>query len=517
MSSLSRFREPWIRAIKPPDPTGSTEFPTYPSLDPESLVSTSRLVSFEIGTGAAIYTHSLLPAILEAEHEVILVTCFWAPSSTLRALRETLERLAKLREDYLRSQPPSHPARRSLQPLDIRICFSSRSFFQKLFHPWSRDGYIYPQSDWVSKLGLPDPKLLDAGLINLQVKSLFFLPFSVMHPKFLVIDRKRAWLPSCNISWEPWLEGCVEITGDAVTTLLRFYHSVWDRHYSEVDRESPTTDGLQRQADSISGPGTVGLTSIHSPAHRLVTLQLDGIPTVLLPSSHHRNPQFRLLPWQRCPYPPSTPLNCAILRLIAMAEKKIYVQTPNLTAVPVVDALLEALDRGVDVTVITSKGMMILEQILTSGTTTSWCLRSFIRRYEKRKKRFKHSVIASNNEGSDAMLDLEAQLPRLGSLRIFYFHPLDANLRQRILEDPVQSHLKLITVDDEYAVLGSGNMDRASWFTSQELGILFRSNEFVTNVSDVPRFSSQFDITRMDEAIVEADVVIFTEVNYKTT
>ncbi|KAI0117897.1 hypothetical protein GGR51DRAFT_270376 [Nemania sp. FL0031] len=484
MSDLSRFREPWIGAIKKHSPACSTEFPAYPSFEPESLISTSHPVSFEIGTGAAIYTHSLLPAILKAEHEVILVTCFWAPSSTLRALCETLERLAKLREDHIRSQPPSHLAGRSLRPLDIRICFSSRSLFQKLFHPWSRDGYVYPRSDWVSKLGLPDPKLLDAGLINLQIKSLFFLPFSVMHPKFLVIDRKRAWLPSCNISWEPWLEGCVEITGDAVTTLLRFYHSVWDRHYSEVDRQSPTTNDLQPQSDSILGPGTIGLTSIRSPAHRLVALQLDGIPTILLPSSHHRNPQFRLLPWQHCPYPPSTPLNCAILRLIAMAEKKINVQTPNLTSAAVVDALLEALDRGVDVTVITSKGMMILEQILTSGTTTSWCLRSFIRRYQKRKKHFGHSVIASTNEDPDAMLDLEAQLPRLGSLEIFYFHPLEANLRQRILEEPVHSHLKLITIDDEYAVLGSGNMDRASWFTSQELGILFQSSEFIANMSD---------------------------------
>ncbi|KAI1126911.1 hypothetical protein F5Y10DRAFT_243756 [Nemania abortiva] len=484
MSPLSHFKEPWIGSVKQPSSMGPSEFPAYPSSEPESLVSTSHPVSFEIGTGASIYTQSLLPAILKAEHEVILVTCFWAQSSTLRALCETLERLAKLREDYIRSQPPSHSTRRPLPPLDIHICFSSRSLLQKLFHPWSRDGYIYPPSDWVSKLGLPDPKLLNAGLINLQVKSLFFLPFSVMHPKFLVVDRQRAWLPSCNISWEPWLECCVEITGDAVTILLRFYHSVWDRH-AGVDRQSPTTDDLQRQADSISGPGRLGLTSIDSPAHRLVTLQPDdGVPTILLPSSHHRNPRFRPLPWQHCPYPPSTPLNCAILCLIAMAKKKIYVQTPNLTSAAVIDALLAALDRGVDVTIITSKGMMILEQILTSGTTTSWSLRSFIRRYEKRKKCIIHSTRSSNNEDSDAMLDLEAQLPRLGPLQIFYFHPLAANKPQRIPEEPVQSHLKLITVDDEYAILGSGNMDRASWFTSQELGIFFQSSEFVANVSD---------------------------------
>ncbi|KAI1161573.1 hypothetical protein F5B18DRAFT_429304 [Nemania serpens] len=482
MNPLDYFKEPWIDAVKTPISKCAADLPSYACSEPESLVSTSRPLSFEIGTGASIYTQSLLPAILGAEHEVILVTCFWAPSSTLTALRVTLEQLARLRRDHILNRPPSHATRGTLRTLDIHICFSSRSILQKLLHPWSRDGYTYPRSDWVSKLGLPDPKLLDAGLINLQVKSLFFLPFSVMHPKFLIIDRQRAWLPSCNISWESWLEGCVEITGDAVTTLLKFYHSVWDRH-SEINRQLPTTDGLQQQVDYTLGPGRSGMMPIQSPARHLVALQLDCIPTILLPSSHHRNPHFRPLPWQRSRRPPTTPLNCAILCLIAMAQEKIYVQTPNLTSVAVIDALLEALDRGVDVTVVTSKGMMVLEQILTGGTTTSWCLRSFISQYEKRKKRFMHSAGASNNEDSH-VLDLEAQLPILGSLEILYFTPLIANQLRHVPEEPVHSHLKLITVDAEYAVLGSGNMDRASWFTSQELGILFQSKEFVANVSD---------------------------------
>ncbi|KAI1425216.1 hypothetical protein F5Y12DRAFT_714426 [Xylaria sp. FL1777] len=480
MSPLSRFKEPWIDAIRQQSSACPNDFPSYPCSEPESLVSTSRPVSFEIGTGASIYTRSLLPAILKAEFEVILVTCFWSPSSTLNALRETLEQLAKLREDYIRK---SDPARSILSPLEVRICFSSRSFFQKLFHTRSKDGYTYPPSTWVSKLGLPDPELLEAGLINLQIKSLFFLPFSVMHPKFLIIDRQRAWFPSANVSWEPWLEGCVEITGHAVTTLLRFYRSVWDRNL-EIYERPPVTGGPQEQADIISSHKRAMFDSIQSPATHLVTLQLGDIPTIILPSSHHCNPQFRPLPWQQSPHPPSTPLNCAILRLIAIAEKKIYIQTPNLTSATVIDALQVALNRGIDVTVVTSKGMMILEQILTGGTITSWCLYSFIKRYNKLMKRFIHSAGGISNGDSSATLDLEALLPRPGSLEIFYFHPLRENQLQHVLEEPVHSHLKLVVVDDEYTVLGSGNMDRASWLTSQELGILFQSTKFATDVGD---------------------------------
>lgn len=480
---LGRFTGPWVGALQQPDSARTTDFPSYPGQEPASLVSTSHPVSFETGTGASIYSRALLPAILAAEREVILVTCFWAPSSTLIALRETLEQLARLRQDRLRSPPGSSGTSVPLEPLNIHICFSSRSFFQKLFHPRSRDGYTYPPSTWISQLGLPAPDLLTAGLINLEVKSLFLLPFSVMHPKFLVVDRQRAWLPSCNVSWEPWLEGCVELTGDAVTTLLRFYRSVWGPGRLEADEHSPFENIPQQPNITRPDSAYTELVPIQSPATYLAELQSQVIPTILLPSSHHMNPQFRPFPWQRSPPPPKTPLNCAVLRLLAMAEKKIYIQTPNLTSAAVIDALLEALTRGVNVTIVTSKGMMILEQLLTSGTTTSRYLRSFVQSYNARKKRFEPGINVGTSVDANAHVDLEAGPSRFGSLEILYFHALPANRLRCLPEEPVHSHLKLTMVDEEYAILGSGNMDRASWFTSQELGILFQSSEFVATVS----------------------------------
>lgn len=63
----------------------------------------------------------------------------------------------------------------------------------------------------------------------------------------------------------------------------------------------------------------------------------------------------------------------------------------------------------------------------------------------------------------------------VGSLRVDYYEPRAEETRQ--WGEPVQSHLKLTIVDGEWTVLGSGNMDRASWYTSQELGVAFRSEE----------------------------------------
>ena len=48
----------------------------------------------------------------------------------------------------------------------------------------------------------------------------------------------------------------------------------------------------------------------------------------------------------------------------------------------------------------------------------------------------------------------------------------------------MKTHLKMTIVDDDITVLGSGNMDRASWFTSQELGVALLSKRKAESVRD---------------------------------
>ncbi|KAI3391489.1 hypothetical protein diail_7216 [Diaporthe ilicicola] len=427
--------------------------------------------AFTLGTGASIYTQRLLPAVFSAQHEIILVTCFWAPSKTLTALSDALVQLARQRE----AQRPAHPLR-------VRICFSSRSLFQKLSHTSSADGYVYPRSAWSSKLGLPAPEVLAAGNVELEVKSLFFLPFSVMHPKFLVVDRRRAFVPSCNVSWEAWLEGCLELSrrtprDDPIDGLLGFYRTVWDR---DLD--------LSASLPPIPGPGT-GIEHsrngneegiIKSPADttaRLVGVEVLAPAVEWLPGWHRRNPCFCFLPW-KTPSAPDTPLNNTILRLFSEASREIYIQTPNLTSPPVLSAIDKALARGVDVTIVTSRRMMLLEQVLTAGTTTGWCIRGLTKRYRRLCDSARDRACAQQG-GSDAR-DLESQAIPPGTLQISYFRSSSGSTSSE--EEPVHSHLKLSIFDGQYTVLGSGNMDRASWFTSQELGILIHGAAFATTI-----------------------------------
>lgn len=273
-----------------------------------------------------------------------------------------------------------------------------------------------------------------------------------MHPKFIIVDRKAAVLPSCNVSWEDWFEGAVTLTGPVISRFIDFWREFWawqeDKDVlSHVSENSGCGDLMERIAQRPSQQGNLPL---HMP------LDLKAIPTIFLPSPHHRNPDFRF-PWQEFSAPPPTPLNTFLLRSLASAERCIYIQTPNLTAAPVLSAILNTLQRGIDIHIITSEKLMVLEQLVTAGTTTSHCITKLVSRYRGL---------------CSATPDLEAGRHKLGTLKIEYFVP------GRRDKEPKQSHLKCTIVDEELVILGSGNLDRASWYTSQELGVAFFDKAF---------------------------------------
>lgn len=420
-----------------------------------SLITTSNTHHLDFRTGYSVYK-SILPAIEKAEHEVILVTCFWARSRTLDILNDCLRKLSAKGQSQGRR-------------IRVRICFSSSSLFQKLFHTSSLSGQTYGSSQWQPKFGLPHPDGLTG--LDMEMKSIFVKPFSVMHPKFIVVDRARVFLPSCNISWEDWFEGCIEFSGPIVQHFVHFWQDFWANEEDSALQDTIHNEGevlaSARSDDDVAGPTA---NSLSLPQSRPV--QHKGIPTVFLPSPHHVNPHFSF-PWQPCPAPPETPLNTFLLDIFANAKRSIRIQTPNLTAPPVLSALLRASRNGVNVDILTSERLMILEQLVTVGTTTKRCLDKLMKR---------HTAMVKNANSVDDRTLEGGHFVRPGSLSVSYYRPSEPTLADRQPE-PVQSHLKLTIVDQETIVFGSGNMDRASWYTSQELGVAFLSRELVESVT----------------------------------
>ncbi|KAH0292784.1 hypothetical protein M436DRAFT_60477 [Aureobasidium namibiae CBS 147.97] len=432
--------QPWLSDLKAGFHRNITSSPNYFLHSPSSLITTSNLHSLHLGTGESIHT-SLLPLLESANEELILVTCFWASSATQKLINEVLVKL-------------SEKGRSRGRKLRVRICFSSSGVLQKVLHPQTLNGKIYPPESWQSTLSLPSREQLQG--LDMQVKSIFLLPFSVMHPKFIIVDRKVAVLPSCNVSWEDWFEGAVTLTGPVVSCFVEFWREFWAQ---QEDRdELVNSSGDSSHEDLIARISQPQPQQGQLPLHH--SLDSKDIPTIFLPSPHHRNPDFRL-PWQESSAPPPTPLNTFFLRSLASAEREIYIQTPNTTAAPVLSAILSTLQRGIDIHIVTSEKLMILEQLVTAGTTTSACISKLISRYQTLRS---------------TPSDLEAGRPKLGTLKIEYFFPGRGD------KEPKQSHLKCTIVDGELVMLGSGNLDRASWYTSQELGVAFFDKVFATRL-----------------------------------
>jgi len=433
----------------------NTDQPNYWTSDPNSLLTTSTIHSLNLATGNNILA-SLLPALEAAQTEVLFVTCYWAASDSLNRISDSLRKL-------------SSKALASNRTIRVRICFSSSGLLQKLFHTQCAAGKVYStSSEWSKALGLPGPEELKG--LDLQVKSVFLLPISIIHPKFVVVDRRRAFLPSCNVSWEEWFEGCLELSGPVVGQFVRFWEEFWadarDREgslnttFTPSSEEEATADGYTESTDHL------GVLYHHSftPAAAAHSIQ-----TLFLPSPHHRNPRLTL-PWQAPAPAPPTPLNIFLLQALESARSYIYIQTPNLTSQPAITALLAALARGVNVTILTSERLQLLEQIITAGTTSPRCVSKLIAQHQ-----------ALTNSRAHGDIEDTAAL-RLGKLKVSFYKP--RNGQEESPDKPVQSHFKLTIVDGEVAVFGSGNMDRPSWYTSQELGVAFFDRGFVNKVEE---------------------------------
>ena len=403
--------------------------------NPSILCSSSAVEDFTSGTGEDIFSEAIIPLLLSAKQEVILVTCFWAASPSLSKLSSALIELSR----KVISQ--------RLPKIRVRLCFSSRSLRQKLFHTTSPKGESYPPSKWVSKLGLPSPDLLQG--LDLQIKSLFFLPFSVLHPKLVIVDRQAALLPSCNVSFELWLECCLKVSGPVVDKIVAFWAETWEADQSSCSKDS----ALQTH-----------------PIDPMVHVQ-----STLLPSPHHRAPRFSPFSLQ-APAPPQTPLNTYLLHTISNAKKSIDITTPNVTCGAVISVLLEALARGVDVHLITCRRMMLFEQLVTAGTVTEICVWRMARQHRKMlRKQGSPGLQKHWSRSTQRMADIERGRTGMGRLHVSYFKPESG-------KRAVKCHIKCSIVDNTVVVLGSGNMDRASWFTSQELGIALEGKDVVRRV-----------------------------------
>ncbi|KAI9507309.1 hypothetical protein F5148DRAFT_1299783, partial [Russula earlei] len=151
------------------------------------------------------------------------------------------------------------------------------------------------------------------------------------------------------------------------------------------------------------------------------------------------------------------PQDVAWLSAMRLAQKSVFIQTPTFNASPIVSSALDACRRGVRVTLYLDLGFNDQgEMIPFQGGTNEEVVHRM------------YTTLNSERNGAEKRLE------------VFWYtgkdqtKPLNAAMKRR------NCHVKFMSVDDQIAILGSGNQDTQSWFHSQEVNVMVDSPELVS-------------------------------------
>jgi phosphatidylserine/phosphatidylglycerophosphate/cardiolipin synthase-like enzyme len=149
------------------------------------------------------------------------------------------------------------------------------------------------------------------------------------------------------------------------------------------------------------------------------------------------------------------------IEVITRARRTIFIQTPSLTSLAILNALKFALLKTIQVTIYLPQNMMVLESLVTGWSTTK-CRVRLLQRWARRHPETNLVVEWFKSDSS-----------------------------QDFIVDEDKSHIKFMAVDEELVIVGSSNLDRASACTSGEVNVAISSPELTKSfLSAVKRHQS---------------------------
>ena len=510
------------------------------------LLTASVPRGVHVGTGLSVTEDVLGAAIAGARSSVVLVTCFWAASPSRDVLATALRRLARRASSEAAAAAAAGQQRRRPVTVRIGFSSSSAaqkllhtaSPRGRTHAPaaWAGLGLPAP-AELAGGVDLAIKSLFFRPLSVLHGK------FAIVDGTRLFLPSANVswevWLELCTTFSGPIVGVFQQFWETVWAAQDPAFLPVPSQAQQEGDgdgerereREREGVQGVQRECeeDGEGGGQAYPTLFLPQPHHRNPSFSFPfSLPFTLsspapspatpflLPSPPPPSASRPVLPNRRRPRrrsvgeaaaqtdgrPPCTPQNAFVLLALARARHSVYLQTPNLTSRPLVRALARALARGVTVQVVTCRRMMVLEQLLTTAAqaSTEGCVAELL-------------ASAANSSGGGG-----GDGGRGGQLEVWYFTPPpdaeresgaangggeeageawdgdgdgriedEAGDKGQVEESPlaryaVQSHVKALIVDDDVAVLGSANGDRASWYTSQEVNVAVFSRPFARRV-----------------------------------
>ncbi|RKP04403.1 hypothetical protein THASP1DRAFT_33835 [Thamnocephalis sphaerospora] len=312
-------------------------------------------------------------------------------------------------------------------------------------------------------IGLPAAHEVPA--LDLRVRTFHYWTVGTLHSKTLTVDGYRTVVGSKNMDAEIGSELLVELEGPVARSIRTEFYHIW-RSGRFAD------DGDDEYGMAVLHTSPNGTTAANDT--KLVPAMPDGMQVKMPPLQRHSNPRatadmvpILVLSRRWSPSMSTVDLdsaqNAAWLAAFQLAKQKIYIQTPNFNAVPAREALVESVKRGVRVDLVTSyRFEEIGETIYPSSQADGNNHEAYRRLYQEVGQDIKH--------------------PGNGTFRGCWYigHRQPANAAPSKDE---WTHIKLMNVDDELVIFGSGNMDAQSWFHSHETNLLVDDAAFAKEIT----------------------------------
>ncbi|KAK3318867.1 hypothetical protein B0H66DRAFT_582359 [Apodospora peruviana] len=145
----------------------------------------------------------------------------------------------------------------------------------------------------------------------------------------------------------------------------------------------------------------------------------------------------------------SNPQNAAWLSALRYATRSVFIQSPTLNAEPLIPAIREACERGVDVYCYICLGYNDAGELLPHQGG--------------------HNEMVAHN--------LYKSLSAAARERLHYFWYVAKDQTKPLLQASKKRscHIKLMIVDEHVGIMGNGNQDTQSWFHSQEINVMLDS------------------------------------------
>ncbi|CAF5173760.1 unnamed protein product, partial [Rotaria magnacalcarata] len=144
------------------------------------------------------------------------------------------------------------------------------------------------------------------------------------------------------------------------------------------------------------------------------------------------------------------------------AKKSIFIQSPTLNASPAIDGIIAACRRGVVVTIWLGLGFNDLVEGF--GTFQGGTNEHVVKKLYKKLR-----------DGNDGAIKY---------LQVYWYTGKDQTRPLHFSQKQRNCHIKFMSIDDQVAIMGSGNMDSQSWFHSQEANVMIDSSVVVKEWMD---------------------------------